>query len=207
MSDLYLQAQTGPVWPYSIRDLRLDNPRLSFSLELPNEELAQLRAMEDPILVWRVAPTSRPSDTREQRWIEAMPEMMDGAPVQRWAAQPATAEEMAAWDAANQPPPPAPPPPDWDRFQSQLQTSNGFPDAWSAIFTGDARPGISLIASLAVWQATGQWTQFLVAIGACLALLPAEQAAHVGLELLALAADCNLDPAFCEALEAMLEVG
>lgn len=127
---------------------------------------------------------------------------------------------VAAWQAANnpkalvweaytppppEPPPPAPPQPDWDRFQSQLQTSNGFPDAWSAIFTGDARPGISLIASLAVWQATGQWTQFLVAAGACLALLPADQAAHVGLELLALAHDCDLDPAFTAALETMLE--
>lgn len=112
------------------------------------------------------------------------------------------------WDVVPlPPPPPAPPEPDWDRFQSQLQTSNGFPDAWSHIFTGDARPGISLIASLAVWQATGQWTQFLVATGACLALLPAEQAAHVGLELLALAHGCNLDPAFCEALEAMLDQG
>lgn len=134
---------------------------------------------------------------------------LDDSLVAAWQA--ANNPKLAVWEAYTppppEPPPPAPPQPDWDRFQSQLQTSNGFPDAWSAIFTGDARPGISLIASLAVWQATGQWAQFLVAAGACLALLSPQQASHVGLELLALAHDCNLDPAFCEALEAMLEVG
>jgi hypothetical protein len=134
-----------------------------------------------------------------------MPETGSWAPVLVWFDD----RVERRWEEAPPlpPPPSAPPQPDWDRFQSQLQTTNGFPDAWSAIFTGDARPGISLIASLAVWQATGQWTQFLVAAGACLALLSPQQASHVGLELLALAHDCNLDPAFCEALEAMLDQG
>lgn len=101
--------------------------------------------------------------------------------------------------------PPAPPAPDWERFQADLQTANGFPAAWGAIFSDDPRPGIGLIAALMDWRATGQWAQFLGAALACLALLPPEQAAHVGLELLALANDCNLDPAFCKALETFLE--
>lgn len=112
------------------------------------------------------------------------------------------------WQVIDLPPPPPPPlPPDWARFQAELQSANGFPQAWAAIFQGDARPGIGLIAALTVWQATGQWQQFLGASLACLALLPADQAAHVGLELLALAVICHLDPAFCEALEATLEQG
>lgn len=110
--------------------------------------------------------------------------------------------EINAAIAAYHPPPP--PAPDWDRFQADLQTANGFPTAWGAIFSGDPRPGIGLISALLDWRATGQWTPFLGAALACLALLPPDQAAHVGLELLALATDCNLDPAFCEALETLL---
>lgn len=100
---------------------------------------------------------------------------------------------------------PPTPGPDWERFQADLQTANGFPAAWGAIFSGDPRPGIGLISALLDWRATGQWAQFLGAALACLALLPPEQGAHVGLELLALATDCNLDPAFCQALETFLE--
>lgn len=202
MSNLYLQAQTGPVWPYSIRDLRLDNPRLSFSLELPNEELAQLRAMEDPILVWRVAPTSRPADTREQRWIEAMPEMMDGAPVQRWAARPATAEELAAWDAANQPPPPAPPQPDWLGFAGWLYVFPPIADAMAAARASTTAQGEPATTGLAtalqdarlnenypVWRAT--WGQFLLASG---------MAAEPLSQIVARAIECNLPAEFIATL-------
>lgn len=98
------------------------------------------------------------------------------------------------------------PAPDWERFRSQLQTDNGFPGAWSAIMAGDTRAAINLISSLNVWQAApAQWGQFLAAVLACLELLPPQQAAEVGLELLALAHSCHLDPAFLTALEAMLE--
>lgn len=101
---------------------------------------------------------------------------------------------------------PAPPAPDWERFRSQLQTDNGFPAAWATILQGDSRAAIMLIASLSVWQAApDQWGQFLAAVLACLSLLPFEQQAEVGLELLALAHSCHLDPAFLTALEGMLE--
>lgn len=102
--------------------------------------------------------------------------------------------------------PQAPPAPDWDQFLARLQVDNGFPSAWSAIMNADSRAGINLIASLNVWRAApDQWAQVLTAIGACLLLLPADQAPEVGLELLALAHVCHLDPAFLTALEAMLE--
>ena len=107
------------------------------------------------------------------------------------------------WQLVTVPPPT--PAPDWERFQGDLQTANGFPAAWGAIFSGDPRPGIGLISALLDWQATGQWASFFGAALACLALLPPEQAAHVGLELLALATDCHLDPAFCQALGTFLE--
>lgn len=102
--------------------------------------------------------------------------------------------------------PQAPPAPDWDQFMSRLQSDNGFPTAWSVIMEADNRAGINLISSLNVWRAApDQWAQVLTAIGACLLLLPADQAPEVGLELLALAYGCHLDPAFLTALEAMLE--
>lgn len=179
-------------WPRSRADLQTAYPLTGFPADISALSPADLAEFDHCI----PQPTTPPPfDPVTERVEEVHPVLVDGQWRQAWQI------------VALPPPPPAPPKPDWDRFQSQLQTSNGFPDAWSAIFTGDARPGISLIASLAVWRATGQWAQFLVATGACLALLPAEQAAHVGLELLALAADCNLDPAFCEALEAMLDQG
>lgn len=100
----------------------------------------------------------------------------------------------------------APPAPDWEQFMRRLQSDNGFPTAWSVIMDADSRAGINLIASLNVWRAApDQWAQVLTAIGACLLLLPAQQAPEVGLELLALAHACHLDPAFLAALEAMLE--
>jgi hypothetical protein len=113
------------------------------------------------------------------------------------------AEIIAAATAYAAPQVPAP---DWERFRSQLQTDNGFPAAWSAIMAGDTRAAINLISSLNVWQAAPtQWGQFLTAVAACLSLLPAQQRDEVGLELLALAHSCHLDPAFLTAVEAMLE--
>lgn len=70
----------------------------------------------------------------------------------------------------------------------------------------DSRAGINLISSLNVWRAApDQWAQVLTAILACLLLLPPQEAPGVGLELLALAHSCHLDPAFLAALESMLE--
>lgn len=110
--------------------------------------------------------------------------------------------------AANDYSAPEVPAPDWERFRTLLQTDNGFPAAWTTILQGDSRAAIMLIASLSVWQASpDQWGQFLVAIGACLSLLPPAQAAEVGLELLVIGQDCHLDPAFLAALEAMLNQG
>ena len=150
---------------------------------------------------------SNPSDVRDLadtyvRWQAAgNPKAAD------WAQQPSPPSPNAVWvNGSWIVPQPAPDPPDWDRFQSGLQTANGFPAAWSAIDAGDNRFGIALIASLYAWRAQPQaWPQFLGAVFACLALLEPQQAANVAQELLALAFSCRLDPAFLVALEAQLE--
>lgn len=175
-------------WPRSRADLQASYPLTAFPADLSQCDLSDF----DHCIPTPTDPP--PHDPATQRAEEVHPVLVAGV----W---------RQAWQVIDLPPsPPLPPAPDWVRFQAELQSANGFPQAWAAIFSGDARPGIGLIAALTVWQATGQWQQFLGASLACLALLE-DQAPHVGLELLALAVDCNLDPAFCQALEATLEQG
>lgn len=181
-------------YPRSLWQVRQANPNVSFPAEPTDDDLA-------PFDHANVHPSPQPTEynQRTQRVEEGTPILIDDRYQQVWQLRPATQEELAAWDVAHAPEP------DWERFQEDLQIANGFPAAWGAIFSGDPRPGIGLISALLDWRATGQWAPFFGAALACLALLPPEQAAHVGLELLALATDCHLDPAFCQALETFLE--
>jgi hypothetical protein len=60
----------------------MDEPRLSFSLEMPDFELEALATLEPPIQVWRVRPSHQPDET----WQEALPVFADGVPVQNWVS-------------------------------------------------------------------------------------------------------------------------
>jgi hypothetical protein len=103
---------------------------------------------------------------------------------------------------------PAPPPvPDWDQLRQALRQENGYSAAFAAALQSDAMAGIQLVAALADWQGGGAWQLFLQALLAALAALPAQDAANVATEFLALGNRCHLDPAFLAALEAMLNQG
>jgi hypothetical protein len=105
MTFIHTPADSAPVWPYDLTQLRTDNPNVSFPAAPTADDLA-------PFEVFEVADTDPPAyDPRTQRLEESQPEQVDGAWVQRWAVRDATAEEIAAYDAANQPPP------DWARFK------------------------------------------------------------------------------------------
>lgn len=102
---------------------------------------------------------------------------------------------------------PAPPAPDWEQLRGALRTENGYSSAFAAALKNDAMAGIQLVAALADWQGGGAWELFLQALLAALDALPAQDAAMVATEFLALGNRCHLDPAFLAALEAMLSNG
>lgn len=101
--------------------------------------------------------------------------------------------------------PPPPPAPDWEQLRQALRQENGYPAAFDAALQSDKMAGIQLVAALADWQGGGRWELFLQALLAALDALPAQNAAMVATEFLALGNRCHLDPTFLTALEGMLE--
>jgi hypothetical protein len=105
MTLIHTPTDSAPIWPYSLADLRRDNPNVSFSVSPTPDDLA-------PFDVYEVQPTDAPAaDPRTERVEEAHPELMDGLWQQRWTVRDATAEEVAAYDEANRPAP------DWGSFK------------------------------------------------------------------------------------------
>lgn len=200
MIDLYLQTSVGPVWPYTDQQLRFDNPRLSLSLELPDAELAALREMPNPILVWRPRASACPPATREQRWIEAMPQMVNGEPVQQWVQRPATAEEIREWDSERLPPP------DWQQFRDAIQHENGYMAAIIAVFNTNPAIGVLVASRLDDFEDTGNHDRFLQSLQMALAQLSPESRQHIIAELIALSRRCHMPLAFIAALQSQTPV-
>lgn len=73
-------------YPYTMRDLRRDNPQVSFPAEPEAELLAEYG-------VFPVEPTTPPAATAFQRVVEAPPVLVRGAWHQQWAIVPASPPE------------------------------------------------------------------------------------------------------------------
>jgi hypothetical protein len=85
---IHTPANSTIIWPYSLADLRRDNPNVSFSVSPTADDLA-------PFNVYEVQPTDAPAaDSRTKRVEEARPELVDGIWQQRWVKRDATAEEI-----------------------------------------------------------------------------------------------------------------
>jgi len=97
------------VYPFAKEQLRSHYPNTSFPSPIPNEIAAEFGCLP-------VTPTERPEhDPRIERLVEGDPEELDdGTLRQVLTVRDATEEEIAAWDAANQPPP------DWIGFAAAL---------------------------------------------------------------------------------------
>lgn len=96
----------GFQWPYSVAQLRADEPRRSISNNPHDEELAALATLDPPVVVIRPIPTDPPSyDAATQELAEGPPVEVDG----QW---------IQAWQVINLPP--APPVADWAGFASWL---------------------------------------------------------------------------------------
>lgn len=168
MTELYRLNPNGPQWPYSSSQLRRDEPHLSLSLELPDFELSALATIDPPILVWRIRPVNRPADTREEKYEQAIPSMIDGIPYQNWIAVPTSAVEKAAWDSRYGPQP------DWLGFAGWLYNFSPIATAISAARASTDPQGEPATTGLPAalqearlnqnypaWAAT--WGQFLLA--------------------------------------------
>lgn len=113
-----------------------------------------------------------------------------------------TPDEVAAANAAYQQPPPEP---DWDRLRLGLQTQNGFDQAFRVAFQASPMVGTSLSSRLDAFQLGGNYSLFLQGLESALSLLPAQEAAHIAMEFLALSQACNMPSDFLEALQNLLE--
>lgn len=84
-----LLTENGTVskYPYSVGQLRIDNPNVSFSASPPASLLAE----------WRVFPVARvpqPDNTATTDFVAADPVLVNGVWTQVWQEVPATAEEI-----------------------------------------------------------------------------------------------------------------
>ncbi|MBU6250961.1 MAG: hypothetical protein KGO47_07345 [Cyanobacteria bacterium REEB417] len=193
----------GPQWPYSIAQLRVDEPQLSISAAPHAGEIASWLELEPPVVFIEPSPTDPPPyDPTTHRVQEAMPIQGDD---DVW---------HQAWELIELPPPPEPEPqPDWAQFRQALISENGYAGAFAAI--GSVNPMLTgpLPARLDRFEFEGQWQPFLDSLSIALAALPTDPvdpsftAGHIAMELLALAGRCNLPMPFREALQVLLEEG
>lgn len=178
-------------WPYSLAQLRTDEPQLSLSADPHDGELAALAELG--ILVARVQPTPRPGDTREQRAEESFPEQDGATWRQAWTLRDATADEIAAWDAAHVPPP------DWATFRGALLISDAVAGVMAAARLAGCEPGVTALPVALEKAAIGDVSEF----AACWALVAAagNASAEMLAELASLATSCSLPTEFIAALQ------
>ena len=115
--------ETGAiVYPFTKAQLPAVFPSTSFPSPIPDEIAADFGCLP-------VVPAERPEhDPRSQRLEEHDPEELpDGTLRQVLTVRPATPEEVAAWDAANQPAP------DWMGFGLALATSPAIAALYAAL--------------------------------------------------------------------------
>ena len=120
MNYIHATADTIIKYPFSRSDLSTTFPNVSFPPNPTAEDLA-------PFDVFPVTTTPRPADTRDERAVEGDPVLTDSGWQQIWTTRPATEQEIAAWDVANQPPP------DWMGFGLALATSPGIAALYAAL--------------------------------------------------------------------------
>lgn len=181
-------------YPRSLWQLRQENPNVSFPAEPTDEDLA-------PFDHANVHPAPPPEcDPRIERVMDTLAPQQadDGTWHQAWAIRPATAEEIAAWDAANAPPP------DWAAFRAQGLGSASLRQILTLAYQGAApAAAAALPLALAQAQAGGPTEDFAAAWAEICAAVAVEPAAIERFQQAARA--CHLPAAFVEALRPATE--
>ena len=186
MTLIHPPPDSAPIWPYSLADLRRDNPNVSFSVSPTADDLA-------PFDVYEVQPTDAPAtNPRTERVEESHPELVDGIWQQRWTVRDASPEEIAAYDEANRPAP------DWGSFKRLALTHSGLNAAMAAALPLAPAAALALPAALmrAEQGTTADFAGCWQAV--CAAASPAPEIIE---ELVAAAQAANLPAEFVGALQ------
>lgn len=118
MNYVLAKPESNPIYPYSLAQLRWDNPNFSIPDSVSEEDLL-------PFDCFPVAPSELPlvEDPRTQRVTESGPtQNEDGQWVQTWVIRDATETEITDWDAAHT----VVYQPDWVAFKLLSQSSPEF---------------------------------------------------------------------------------
>lgn len=188
LPSLFRIRPTGLQWPYSVAQLRADEPRLSISREPHDQELAALATLDPPIVVIRpVATDPPPYDLGTQKLAEGPPVETDG----QW---------RQTWQVIDLPP--VPPVADWSGFASWLYAYGAIGEAMEAARASIDPRGEPATTALPTAMQEGRggnlrawaeaWGQFLLA-----SQLQPEAAAPI----LAKALECHLPADFIAATQ------
>ena len=174
----------------TIAQVRAEHPSLSISDDPHDQELASYATLDPPLILFRPQLTAPPEwDPATQALVEGLPELVEG-------------ESVQTWQVVDLPPPP--PAPDFAELRRGIQDENGYRAVFTQALGADPFAGLPAVSRLDDWERFGDWGPFLESLMTMLQTIPAEDAAHVAWEFLALAQRCNMDPAFLEALQAQL---
>lgn len=92
------------IWPYSLFQLRIDEPKISLSNQPHTEEIQALVDLDPPIYVFEVSNVTPPNiNQRTERLMEVHPEEVGGKWIQRWEIVSATEDEISSFDKNNAP--------------------------------------------------------------------------------------------------------
>lgn len=87
---MYIKLKNGIPHPYSVGQLRQDNPQVSFPVDVPMDTLAEYD-------VYPVTPTQPPEHTETEVVEDAgYLQLADGTWQQAWRVRPMTVQELAA---------------------------------------------------------------------------------------------------------------
>jgi hypothetical protein len=172
------------IWPYSLSQLRLDEPHLSISLSPHDGELNALSELG--IIVHRVVPTPCPETSRDYKYEEGTPVEEEGVWKQVWVRRDATPEEIDLWEA---------PSPNWGAFKVSALNNTSLNNAISSLYQNYPLAVNALVPSLLKVE-QGDVGEFSVIWGSISPLIPQE----VRDELIASAKLNNLPTTFVQTL-------
>ena len=174
----------GPQWPYSVAQLRADEPQLSISAAPHAGEIASWLQLQPPIVFIEPHPTDPPEhDPTTHRVEEIAPVEVDGT----W---------QQAWQLIEIPP--APPTPDWDTFRAGLLQSADVAAAMTAARAAGAEPAATNLPMALEKAQNGRPAEFAACWGLVVAAGGASPEALAA--LVAAAEACNLPAEFVAAL-------
>lgn len=173
-------------YPATLDALRQEYPNCSFPVQPTAEDL-------EPFNRFYITPADPPSCDPRTEKLEHSPTLTENGWQQTWTIRPATPEEIAAYDLANQPPP------DWATFRGSLLISEDIARVMSTARSAGCEPGVTALP-LALEKAQGG---DVADFATCWRLVAAagDASAEMIAGIVAIAQACNLPSPFIEALQ------